>query len=102
MSADHGRGPRAVEAATVDLDRAIEQYLAFLRVERGVSPATLTAYRSDLAEYARYVSSAPGLASWAESPDAAVRYLDSRRRGTGFERGNACDSARTTRTHAGL
>ena len=35
-----------------DLDRAIEDYLTFLRVERGLAPATLRAYRADLDDFA--------------------------------------------------
>lgn len=102
VSAGHGRSPRALEAEAVDLDRAIEQYLAFLRVERGVSPATLRAYRSDLAEFARYVAARPTPVEWGNSPDPAVRYLDSRRRGARVEDGEGRDGDRKGRTPAGL
>ncbi len=37
---------------TADLDGAIEQYLGYLRVERGVADATIRAYRSDLTDFA--------------------------------------------------
>ena len=35
-----------------DLDAAIEEYLAYLRVERGLADATLRAYRADLTDFA--------------------------------------------------
>ncbi len=71
--------------AAGDLEHAIDQYLAFLRVERGVSPATLTAYRGDLGEFARFIGELRGGGNWAASPDGAVRYLESRRRGAAHE-----------------
>ena len=103
VTGDPGRsvdGPN--HRARGDLDRAVEQYLAFLRVERGVSLATLRAYRSDLAEFARYAATRPTPAGWAASPDAAVRYLDSRRRGARSEGCEAGDGGRAARTRAGL
>jgi integrase/recombinase XerD len=59
------------------LARAIEDYLTYLRVERGLSPATLRAYRSDLTDFAagRGVES-----GWADGPDAARRHLAERTR----------------------
>jgi integrase/recombinase XerD len=70
--------------APTSIDRAIEEFLAFLRVERGVSPATIAAYRSDLTDFAAARGTA---AAWTESPDAAVRYLAARtRRGVRGER----------------
>jgi integrase/recombinase XerD len=75
-------GPRAggVRPAVADvagasedrLGRAVEQYLAYLRVERGLAPATLSAYRSDLADFA---ASRGAVAGWDVSADVAVRYL---------------------------
>lgn len=70
---------RAPEARSGDrqrspLERAFTAYLDHLRVERGLSPATIAAYRGDLAAYARD----PGTDdTWATSPDVAVRYLAS-------------------------
>jgi integrase/recombinase XerD len=59
------------------LDRAIEDYLTHLRVERGLSDATLRAYRGDLADFAR----GPDVfAAWADGPDAARRHLAARTR----------------------
>jgi integrase/recombinase XerD len=74
------------------LDAAVEDYLTFLRVERGVSPATIAAYRGDLGDFA----AARGTArDWSSSPDAAVRYLAARtRRGLRGERGLAPTSLR--------
>ncbi|HEU0237135.1 MAG TPA: site-specific tyrosine recombinase [Candidatus Limnocylindrales bacterium] len=78
--------------APASIDRAIEEFLAFLRVERGVSPATVAAYRSDLSDFA----AARGTATaWTDSPDAAVRYLAARtRRGVRGERALAPTSLR--------
>ncbi len=60
--------------ATSPLERAFDAYLDHLRVERGLSPATIAAYRTDLRAFARD----PGTdASWATGPDVAVRYLAS-------------------------
>ena len=62
---------------TSDLDRAIEAYLTFLAVERGLAAATIRAYRGDLTEYA----STKGVAQrWSEGPDAALQYLAGRAR----------------------
>nr|WP_255378271.1 site-specific tyrosine recombinase XerD [Quadrisphaera sp. DSM 44207] len=40
------------------MERAVEQYLAHLRVERGLSVNTLAAYRRDLARYAEHLRAA--------------------------------------------
>jgi integrase/recombinase XerD len=75
-----------------DLDRAIEEYLTFLRVERGLAPATLRAYRADLDDFA----AARGTAGdWSRGPDAAVRYLSARtKRGRPSDPGLAPTSLR--------
>ena len=64
-----------------DLPATIEAYLTYLRVERGLSPATIRAYRSDLNDF----DATRGVrARWARSPDAAIEYLAARtRRGVG-------------------
>jgi integrase/recombinase XerD len=74
------------------LERAIEDYLTYLRVERGLSPATIRAYRGDLADFA----SGRGVAtSWADGPDAARRHLAERtRRGSPRDPGLAPTSLR--------
>ena len=60
-----------------DLDAAIADYLTYLRVERGVSDATIQAYRGDLTDFA----ASRGVArTWAASVDAAVGYLASKTR----------------------
>jgi integrase/recombinase XerD len=75
-----------------NLDRAIEDYLTFLRVERGVAAATIRAYRSDLGDFA----AARGTErDWARGPDAAVRYLAARtKRGRPSDPGLAPTSLR--------
>ena len=55
-----------------DLAAAIEGYLAYLRVERGLSPRTRSAYGSDLAQFALQ---APGVEAWAQGPDPARGFL---------------------------
>lgn len=77
----------------MNLDQAIEDYLAYLHVERGLSAATIRAYRSDLGDFAR--ERAGGNDAWARSADPAVRYLAARtRRGRPGERPLAPTSLR--------
>ena len=65
------------------LEAAVEDYLAFLRVERGLSRATISAYRTDLTDFAGALGRQASGPDWASSPDAATRYLAARtRRGT--------------------
>ncbi len=79
-------------AATADLGRAIEDYLEFLHVERGLSAATIRAYRSDLGDFAATRGVA---ATWDRSADAAHGYLAARtRRGQPREHGLAATSLR--------
>jgi len=59
-----GRGPRR-DAWGVNLDAAIDAYERHLRVERGYSPQTIRAYRSDLAALADFAGE-HGAASAAE------------------------------------
>jgi integrase/recombinase XerD len=75
-----------------DLARAIDEYLAYLRVERGLSPATIRAYRTDLADF----TDSRGVGrDWADSADAAVGYLAARtRRGRPHDPGLAPSSLR--------
>jgi integrase/recombinase XerD len=61
-----------VAAATSDLTAAIENFLTYLRVERGLSPATLTAYRADLLDFAASKGAAE---DWDKTVEAPVRYL---------------------------
>ena len=79
-------------AGAAALDEAIEHYLTFLRVERGLAPATLRAYRADLADYAAARDTAR---DWSRGPDAAVRYLAARtKRGRPSDPGLAPTSLR--------
>jgi integrase/recombinase XerD len=74
------------------LDRAIEDFLAYLRIERGVADATILAYRSDLADFAMSRGAA---AEWSSGPEAAQRYLAARgRRGRASIPGLAPSSLR--------
>ena len=76
----------------VALDRAIDEYLTYLEVERGLSPATIRAYRTDLADFA---ASRGVTGTWAGSPDAAIGYLAARtRRGRRHDPGLAPSSLR--------
>lgn len=79
-------------AAPASLDHAIDAYLTFLAVERGLAPATIRAYRGDLADFA----DARGTArEWADGPDGALRYLAARtRRGRRTDPGLAPTSLR--------
>jgi integrase/recombinase XerD len=91
---DDGReliAARDVPDRTV-LDRAIDDFLTYLRVERGLAPATIRAYRGDLDDFA----AARGTASeWNRTPDAALRYLAARtRRGRPHDPGLAPTSLR--------
>jgi integrase/recombinase XerD len=66
--------PPVVAAATASptLERAIEDYLTYLRVERGLSAATLRAYAADLADFAAGEAVAR---HWAEGPEKAREHL---------------------------
>ena len=79
-------------AGTPSIDRAVEDFLTYLRVERGVATATIKAYRGDLGDFA----AARGTArEWAVGPDAALRYLAARsRRGRPNDPGLAPTSLR--------
>jgi len=65
------RAPRGGRPVPADLAVATESFLVHLRVERGLSPATLASYGSDLADFARSATSA----GWGSSPEAAIDYL---------------------------
>jgi integrase/recombinase XerD len=54
------------------LGTAIEDFLTYLRVERGLSEATLSAYRADLLDFA---ASRGAAASWDHSAETPVNYL---------------------------
>jgi integrase/recombinase XerD len=74
--ADHDRA--GLYPATA-LDQAIESYLVHLRVERGLSPATVRAYRGDLTRFAAAAGAGGG---WARDERPALAFLaSSARRG---------------------
>jgi integrase/recombinase XerD len=79
-------------AAAPSLDRAIDAYLTYLAVERGLAAATILAYRGDLADYA----DARGTRSdWDSGPEPPLRYLAARtRRGRRSDPGLAPTSLR--------
>ena len=78
--------------ASSGIDGAIDAYLTFLAAERGLSPATIRAYRGDLADFAASRGTAR---DWAHGPDAAQRYLAARtRRGRRHDPGLAPTSLR--------
>jgi integrase/recombinase XerD len=81
-----------VTSAPPPLERAIEDYLTYLRVERGLSSATIRAYRGDLTDFA---SGEGVVASWAAGPEAARQHLAARtRRGRPDDPGLAPTSLR--------
>jgi integrase/recombinase XerD len=55
-----------------DFLAAVDGFLVHLRVERGLSPATILGYGADLADFGRSPEAA---GRWASSPDAALDYL---------------------------
>jgi integrase/recombinase XerD len=55
-----------------ELATALDAYLDYLRVERGLSSATIRAYDSDLRQFAR---GAPGIEAWTIEPAPALGYL---------------------------
>jgi integrase/recombinase XerD len=84
----------SLDARRAALDRAIEEYLVYLHVERGLAPATVSAYRGDLRDFAGDV----GGAAWDSSPDPALRYLQERSAGraTGSQSPSSRSGCRST------
>ncbi len=58
---------------TLELNNAIEQYLTFLRVERGLSAATIAAYATDLRAFAR--DAAVSGDAWQHDANVATNHL---------------------------
>jgi integrase/recombinase XerD len=74
------------------LPKAIDGYLTYLDVERGLAPATVRAYRADLLDFA---ASHGAEAGWDKSADVALGYLAARtRRGRRGDPGLAPSSLR--------
>jgi integrase/recombinase XerD len=67
----HHTGGIASEAPA-DFVVATEAYADYLRVERGLAAATIRAYDTDLRMFGR---DAPGIGTWAASPEPARDYL---------------------------
>ena len=81
-----------VTTTPIAIETAIDDYLTFLRVERGLAAATLRAYRSDLGDFA---ASRDTDRDWGRGPEAATRYLAARtRRGRPNDPGLAPTSLR--------
>jgi integrase/recombinase XerD len=79
------------EGGPTTLARAVDDYLLHLRVERGLSPATIAAYRSDLGDFGTTVRGD----AWRLSPAAALDYLAARTaRGRAGERALRASSLR--------
>src|SRR6266571_1134701 len=57
------------------LGEAIDGFLLELRVERGLSPLTIAAYRRDLAQFATAADPA-----WRTAPDSARHFLEGQQR----------------------
>jgi len=88
VASPSGPGPTA-EPPPEGLPRAIDDYLSYLHVERGLAPATIRAYRTDLEDFA----ASPSSRGWARSADAPVAYLAGLTRGRGG--GGGAGAART-------
>lgn len=81
-----------MHAPVTELQSAIDGYLTYLNVERGLSPATIRAYRSDLTDYAAARDVGRG---WSRSAEVAIDYLAARtRRGRRNDPGLAPSSLR--------
>ncbi len=75
-----------------ELQTAIDGYLTYLHVERGLSPATIRAYRADLVDFAAARGVGRG---WSSSAEVAIDYLAARtRRGRRNDPGLAPSSLR--------
>ena len=75
-----------------ELQTAIDGYLTYLHVERGLSPATIRAYRTDLVDFAAARGVGRG---WSSSAEVAIDYLAARtRRGRRNDPGLAPSSLR--------
>ena len=63
--------------AVADLKEAIDAYLDYLRVERGLSPATIAAYATDLRGFCRHPAAARAAktADWSDSAQPAIDHL---------------------------
>ena len=67
-----GRRRITGRALPTELSAALDTYLDHLRVERGLSAATIRAYDSDLRAFG---SQAPGIERWRTEPEPALAHL---------------------------
>jgi integrase/recombinase XerD len=84
--------PTRFDPSTTSRPPAVTDYLAVLRVERGLSPNTIAAYRRDLDDYRRFLGRRPLEAARAEE---VVRYLE-------HGRGNGLSAASVARRLSAL
>jgi integrase/recombinase XerD len=61
-----------VTPTSASFDAALDAYLDHLRVERGLSAATIRAYDTDLRAFA---AGAPDIEAWDSSPEPALRWV---------------------------
>jgi integrase/recombinase XerD len=73
-TAPHGEPAGPSGAVPPGLVRAIDAYVTYLRVERGLAPLSIVAYAGDLRGFA---SRAPGIERWERSAAPATAYLAS-------------------------
>jgi integrase/recombinase XerD len=59
-----------LRAVTADIDPAIDAFLVELRVERGLSPLTIAAYRRDLAQFAEHADG-----RWRDDPQPLIDFV---------------------------
>ena len=58
----------------MDIQQAIDEYLSYMRIERGCSPLTIEAYAADLADYAAFLEEAGTTDANRVDRDAIVAY----------------------------
>jgi integrase/recombinase XerD len=68
----------SLEAGEVDLDQAVDSYLSHLKVERRLSPNTLSAYASDLRLFVDHCSRAGRTHAGAVAPLDVIAFLKHR------------------------
>ena len=77
------------QSADPALTEAIDAFLLELRVERGLSPLTITAYRRDLAQFAEYAGT-----RWRDDPQPLVEFV------RGLQEGGARGSTQARKSAA--
>ena len=105
-----GRGTReSSPSVTTELERAVDAYLTFLAVERGLAAATIRAYRGDLADFAAArrrrarrgpLVRTPPFATSPRAPAAAAATIPASRRrasAAGLPRSRASTASRSAR-----